>query len=206
MSKITRRAIVALVATCLLLAGSVTAAEARSGRGYEEIEHPAGRFYGNFEEGVLLFTGGGVEEICNEGPEPMVLARVFERRNGTTVLRANTRDMPFVLYHSELGAPEFIDQTCQALVDDDPATTPVQPFASGTGRFRERIVTTPDGVEDHFNAVNGRATGSDGTIWKVRTWADFIVDNGELIGDPAEFQGLTIREIRRGGHHGADHD
>ncbi|MDH3682525.1 MAG: hypothetical protein OEV40_21530 [Acidimicrobiia bacterium] len=197
MSKIFRRTIAAGLAACMLLAGSVTAAEATRGRGYEEQEHPAGRFYGNFELGILLFTGGGVEEICNDAPEPVVLARVFERNDGTVVLRAYTREMPFVLYYSELGAPEFIDQTCQALFDDDPETMPVQPFASGTGRFRERIVTTPDGVEDHFNAVSGRATGPDGTTWKVRTWADFIIDNGVLIGDPAEFQGLSIRQVGR---------
>lgn len=188
----------AALAACLLVTGLATTASATSGASVEELQHPAGRFYGNFDEGVLAFTGGGVEEICNGEPEPTVPARIVERGDGATVLRAMSPALPFVLYRSELGAPEFIDQTCQALFDGDPSTTPVQPFATGLGRFKERIVAGPDGVEHHVNGVNGWALGDDGAIWKVRSWADFIIDNGELIGDPAEFQGLTLREIRRG--------
>lgn len=189
------RAVTAGLVTCLLLAGLGSTASASSGRTSESQEHPAGRFYGNFEIGVLLFTGGGVEEICTGGPEPLVPARITERRDGTVVLRAKTNEMPFVLYRSGLGAPEFIEQTCLALFDDDPGTEPIQPFARGVGKFRERIVTSTDGVEQHQNGVWGLARDDDGAVWRVRSWADFIIDNGELLGDPAEFQGLTLRSI-----------
>lgn len=184
------------MSTALLLAASATSAAASS-REYVEQDHPAGRFYGGFGAGVLLFTGGGAEDICNEAPEPIVTARVFECKDGTVKLKVKDEDVPFVLYRSELDAFGFIDQTCQALFDGDPETMPVQPFANGTAKYKERISSSPDGLEEIFNGVKGIAESADGTKWKVRTWADFVVDNGVLIGDPAEFRGIKIRRVRR---------
>jgi hypothetical protein len=195
MSMTIRRSVTAVLAVCLLLTWS-TAAALATPQGYHEQDHDVGRFYGNFEQGVLLFTEH-VEPICTGAPEPVVPARVFHRKDGTVQVKVNVRELPIVLYRSPLGAPEFIDETCTALFDDDPATVPVQPFATGTANFKERITISPDGVEDHFNGVNGFATGTDGTTWKVRTWADFVIDDGVLIGDPAEFQGLAIHQIGR---------
>lgn len=195
MFTILRRIVVAGTVICLLLAGSATVA-ASAHRSFEEVDHPAGRFYGGFGSGVLLFTGeGGAQDICNGVPEPTVRARVFERNDGSSVLRARASDLPFVLYQTDLDAPAFIDQTCAALFDGNPDTVPVEPFASGTGKFRERIRSSPDGVDDVFNGVRGFASSPDGTRWRVRTWADFVVDNGELIGDPADFQGISIRQV-----------
>ena len=197
MSTIVRRVIAAVAVICVLLAGSVTVASAES-QGFVEVDHPAGRFYGGFGAGVLLFTGeGGAEAICNGEPEPVVSARVFERNDGSVDLKVNARDLPFVLYRTDLDAIGFIDQTCGALFDDDPETVPVQPFARGTGNFKERISSNSDGVDEIFNGVNGLAASADGTTWKVRSWADFVVDNGELVGNPAEFQGLSIRKVGR---------
>lgn len=190
------RTVTAVLAVCLLLAWT-TAAALAAPPGYHEQNHDAGRFYANFEQDVLLYTGDGVESICTGAPEPTVPARVFHRKDGTVQLKVNAREMSIVLYRSPLGAPEFIEETCTALFDNDPATVPVQPFATGTANFKERITISPDGVEDHVNGVNGFATGTDGTKWKIRTWADFVIDNGVLIGDPAEFQGLAIRQIGR---------
>ena len=189
-----RRTVTAVLAACLLLAGFTTAASAAP-QGYDEQDHVAGRFYGNFELNVLLFTGDEVESICKGAPEPIVSARVFRQEDGSVELKVNAREMPIFLYHSPLGAPEFIDQTCSALFDGNSTTVPVQPFASGTANFKERISTSPDGIEEHSNGVNGIATGTDGTNWKVRTWADFIIDDGVLIGNPAEFQGLAIHQV-----------
>lgn len=195
MSTFIHRTIAAGMAVCLLLAGSATAAVAAP-RGYVEVDHLAGRFYGGFGSGVLLFTGeGGAEDICNEAPEPVVTARVFERNDGSVDLKVDAQEVPFVLYHTDLDAVAFIDQTCGALFDGDPLTVPVQPFASGTAKFRERISSSADGVDEIFNGVNGFANSPDGTTWKVRTWADFVVDNGVLIGDPAEFQGISIHQV-----------
>jgi hypothetical protein len=193
------RATAALAAAALLLVGLPTVAGAAPAaadpQGYEEVDHGIGRFYGNFEAQVLLFAAGSAEDICNGGDEPTVPARVYERRDGGTDLKVTARDVPIWLYESPLGAPEFVDQTCGALFDGDPTTEPVQPFAHGTASLKERIEAGPDGVEDHWNGVNGTATSADGTQWKVRSWADFVIDNGVLVGDPAEFQGLAIHEI-----------
>lgn len=188
------RTITTVVAACLLLAGITTAASAAP-QGYDQQDHMAGRFYGNFELNVLLFTGDEVTDICNGAPEPIVTARVFSRQDRTVDLKVNARDMPIFLYHSPLGAPEFIDATCTAMFDGDPTTTPVQPFATGTASFKERITVHPGGFEEHVNGVNGVATSPDGTSWKIRTWADFTIDDGVLIGDPAEFQGLAIHRM-----------
>ena len=190
----TRRTIITALAACLLLAWPAAAASAAP-EGYDAQDHGVGRFYGNFQQDVLLFTGDGVEDICTGGPEPVVSARVFSSQDGTVQVKVNARDVPIVLYRSPLGAPEFIDETCSLLFDGDPQTAPVQPFARGTASLKERITIAPDGIETHFNGVNGFATDTEGPMWKVRTWADFVVDNGVLLGDPAEFQGLAIHRI-----------
>ncbi len=188
-------------ACLLLLAMTAAAASADPGRSPDEIDHPAGRFYGNFDLDILLFAAGTAEDICTGEPEPTVRARVQERADGTTMLWARSDDVPFVLYRADVGAPEFIEQTCGALLDGDPATVPVQPFAAGVGRFRERSVTSPDGVVAITNSVSGLASSPDGTTWTVRTWADFDLVDGMPVGDPAEFQGLAIRQVQRRGDH-----
>lgn len=142
-----RQTIIAMLAVCLLLAGATTAASAGP-RGSTQQDHKADRFYGNFELGILLFTGGGVEDICNGAPEPIVTARVFHQKNGTVRLRVKTQDVPIVLYHSPLGAPEFIDATCGAMFDGDPTTMPVQPFATGTAKSRNASSHTPTGFRN----------------------------------------------------------
>ena len=71
------------------------------------------------------------------------------------------------------------------------------PFAMGSANFSERITVHPDGYEEHANGVNGMATSPDGTTWKVRTWADFAIDDGVLVGDPADIQGLAITRTGR---------
>ena len=194
MHTLVRRSVAAAFATTLLVASAVSTAAA-SPQGYDEEDHLAGRFYGNFELGVLLFTGDEVVNYCTGAPEPVVEARVFHREDGGAELMANSTGMPIFLYRSSLGAPEFIDATCGALFDADPATVPVPPFASGTATFKERITISAAGVREDSNSVNGIATG-DGVSWKVRTWADFVLgDDGVPVGDPADFQGLSIHQI-----------
>ena len=194
MHSVIRRSIAATFTTTLLVAAAATAATAEP-QGFDEEDHQAGRFYGNFEVGVLLFTFD-VEAYCGDELEPVVTAKVFHREDGGAELMVNSREMPIFLYHSPLGAPEFIGETCGALFDADPATVPVPPFANGTANFKERITISADGVREDSNSINGTATGSDGTTWKVRSWADFVLgDDGVPIGDPADFQGLTIHEI-----------
>jgi hypothetical protein len=184
----TRSGLVAALGAVLLVA-PVTAVAA-SPQGYEEQEQNAGRFYGDFE-GVLLFTYDAT--TCDVADEPVVTARVYPREDGGSELKVNLREMPIYLYHSTLEAPDFAAQMCLASSDGDPSTVPVPPFATGVAGYKERISRAPDGYEDHVNGVNGFATGEDGTVWKVRTWADFGIDTeGNLVGDPREFVGLSI--------------
>lgn len=189
-----RRTLCVALAACVLLAGSISSATAAP-KGYDEVEVEAGRFYGDFESEVLLFTFD-VEKFCEGAPEPVVSGRLFERRNGGTVLKVNARGLQTFLYSSPLGSPEFIDQQCEVLADGDPSTVPTQPFASGTGTLKERVRVSPEGVVEISNGVKGFATSDDGTRWRVRSWADFVLgDDGVPIGDPADFQNLTIRRV-----------
>lgn len=192
MARTCTQIIAAALAVCAPLVVSVAKAQQE-----QEVNYAAKLFYANFDEDVLLFAGGGVEEICNGASPPIVTAYVSERSDGTRVLRSESHDVPFVLYYTDLPPIEFIGQTCQAMFDGDPATVPVQPFASGTGFVRLRYVAHTDGVVDITNSIVGQATGPDGRSWLARGWADFAEDNGVLIGDPAEFQGLSIEEIKR---------
>ena len=43
--------------------------------------------------------------------------------------------------------------------------------------------------------MNGKATATDGTEYKVRGTADLIVENGVPLGDPREFVGFRLTEI-----------
>ena len=45
--------------------------------------------------------------------------------------------------------------------------------------------------------MNGKATGTDGTEYKVRGTADLVVKDGIPVGDPREFVGFKLTEIRR---------
>lgn len=62
-------------------------------------------------------------------------------------------------------------------------------------KFRMSILT--DRTIEMFNGVNGTAAAVDGTHWKIRTWADFTIVDGEPQGDPAEFQSVNIQQIGR---------
>jgi hypothetical protein len=60
-----------------------------------------------------------------------------------------------------------------------------------------RISLVSEDLVDVFNSVNGTATGTDGTAYKVRASADLVVENGVPQGDPAEFVDFQLIEIRR---------
>jgi hypothetical protein len=98
-STTTRRTLAAVLTATLLLAGTVTTASATP-QGHTAEDHLAGRFYGNFDLGVLLFTGDEVTNICTGAAEPVVSARVFDRQDGSTELKVHSGDMPIFLYRS----------------------------------------------------------------------------------------------------------
>lgn len=185
-----RRTVTAVLAASLLLAGSATAAFAEP-QGYDKQPYVEGFFYGDFDEEVLLFAGATAENFCN-GDEPTHDARVFHRNDGSTDIKVNASQQPIYLYSSPLGAPELIAATCEALGDGDPATAPLDPFATGDGQVRIRLEIAPDGTVHAVNSTVGTATSADGTTWKVRGWADLMIVDGVPVGSPTEFQGLRI--------------
>ncbi len=144
----------------------------------------------------------GQPDPRTEGPfvaEPGVTTeRVFVRNDGRVDVKVNDKGQPIYLYESIGEAPDLIVETCEALFDGDPTTTAVEPFASGTAKLKVRVSVITDDLVDVFNSVNGTATGSDGTEYKVRASADLIVENGVPQGDPAEFVSFTLTEIGRG--------
>lgn len=174
-------------------------------QGYFEQEFAVGFFYGTFGEdpNIVLLVGGTAVEFCLDDPDPFVgepgvaPSRVFVRDDGRVDIKVNDTDQPIYLYESSGEAPDVIAETCEALFDDDPATTPLEPFASGAADLKVRIGVISDDLVDVFNSVNGTATGTDGTEYKVRASADLIVENGVPQGDPAEFVSFALTEIKR---------
>lgn len=173
-------------------------------KGYIEAELGVGYFYGTFDQSpnVVLLVGGTAEEFCDDNPddpfsgEPGVAPhRLFPRTDGSLDIKANDKDQPIYLYESEFGdVPPWIAAVCDDYFDDGSAP---EPFAEGTADLKVRISVISDDLVDVFNSVNGKATGSDGTEYKVRAWADLIVENGVPVGNPADFVGFEMTEIRR---------
>lgn len=177
-----RRTVAVVVTTVAMVLGLVGAAQAG---GYDEGAVTEGLFYGNFDEDVLLFSGGTAADFCSFD-EPTHEARVFHREDGSTDIKVDGSEQPIYLYATDLGAPEFLDATCPA---------PPQPFAEGRGTVRMRLTISPEGVPVRIvNSTVGSASAADGTTWHVRGWADLTFVDGVLQGGPEDFQGLHIAE------------
>lgn len=183
-----------VAATITLLVAFVATAQAGAA-GFDAGQHEEILFYGNFDQGILLFAGGTAEDHCNEEP-PTFDARVFTRRDGSIDLKVNSTEVPIYLYSSEFGSPpELIDATCAEL--DADRSVPLQPFADGEGRVRMRLEFAPDGNVHVVNSTVGAASAADGTTWRVRGWADLMIVDGKPVGDPSEFQGLRVTRTGR---------
>lgn len=183
-----RRKMTLLVMVIAMIVASATPALAQS-RGFVEDELQYGFFYANLDAEVSVFAGGPVESFCEGDPGSAPL-RVFERKDGSVDLKVDAKNEPIWVYQSNIEPPVLLGQVCTGQI------APPEAFATGTADLKVRISIT-DGTEEISNGVNGKATAADGTRWKVRTWADFSVVDGVLQGDPAEFQGVKIRQIGR---------
>lgn len=203
MSTTIRRTVTAVLAACLLLVGYTTAASATP-QGYIEGQLDYGYFYGTIDESpnVHLLAGGTAEEFCLDNPDDPFDAepgtaplRTFLRQDGSVDLKVNAKHQPIYLYESEVGdGPTWIAQVCKDFFAGEP--TP-EPFASGTADLKVRTSVVSEDLVDVFNSVNGKATGVDGTAYKVRASADLIVKDGVPVGDPADFVDFELTEIRR---------
>ncbi len=192
----------AMLAACLLLVGTTTTASAQP-QGHIRDELGVGFFYGTFDQdpNISVLVGGRAEDFCEANPDDPFNAepgsaplRVFPRDDGSLDLRADDNGQPIHLYSQSVGGgPEWITAVCEAYFAD--GTIP-EPLASGTAHLKVRL-SIDGNVVDVFNSVNGIATGSDGTAWKVRAWADLVVVDGVPQGNPADFVGTEIIAIRR---------
>jgi hypothetical protein len=164
----------------------------------EQIE--VGFFYGS--DGYTLFSGAAPSDFCTEN-FTMAKAKVSERRDGTFTVKAKGHNIPMYLFDFGGPAPALIDMACEALFDDDPSTNPLEPIAVGSGRVKIKDTGLAEfGATAGFHSFNvsrGTVRGEDGSKWRVRAWADLDIDeNGFPVGNPAEFQSLSVKQVRRG--------
>lgn len=153
-------------------------------------------FYGTFDESpnVAMFAGGTLEEVCfdDAGSAPL---RVFFRSDGSVDLKVNAKNQEIYLYRTDFNdIPEWLDAVCPGIVGGADAP---EPFAEGVANLKVRISEGADGLVEVFNSVNGKATGTDGTNYKVRGAADLVIDKGELQGDPRDFVSFDLKKIGR---------
>lgn len=181
-------------------AGLTVGASTASAQGFIPDELEYGFFYGTFDQdpNIALFAGGTLEEFCLAGPEggPGDAAlRVFPRGDGTTDLKVNDKHQPIHLYETTFDdIPVWLGAVCPGIVAGAPAP---EPFASGEADLKVRITVVSDDRVEIVNSVNGTATGVAGTKYRVRGTADLVVEGGAPIGDPRDFVGFKLTEIRR---------
>ena len=185
-----------LAGVIVLLMVGVAAPTSAEPQGFIEDEFEYGFFYGTFDQSpnVALFAGGPIERFCIEDPGTAPL-RVFLRKDGTQDLKVNDKDQPIFLYYTEFNdIPMWLDTICPGIVKG--GTAP-EPFATGAADLKVRISVISDERLEIFNSVNGKARGTGGAEYKVRGTADLTVVNGVPLGDPREFVGFKLTQIRR---------
>ncbi|MEA2009762.1 MAG: hypothetical protein U9N78_03580 [Actinomycetota bacterium] len=163
-----------------------------------EEEMSYGYFYGTFglDDNVVLLAGGTAEEFCPEGFDGspgMTTSRTFVRQDGSVDVKVDDGGQPIHLYESgTLDAMAWITQVCAGTV------APVL-LASGTANLKVRDNYLFDGgpPERLFNSVNGTATGTDGTEYKVRASADIPFEDGAPVGIPPDWLSFDLKEIGR---------
>ena len=174
----------------------VSAPASADPQGFIEDEFEYGFFYGTFDQSpnVALFAGGTFEEFCvgDPGTAPR---RTFLRNDGTVDFKVNDKDQPIFLYYTTFNdIPAWLGAVCPGIANGE---TPPEPFATGTADLKVRFTVVTDDLLEIFNSVNGKATGIDGTEYKVRGTADLVVENGVPLGNPRDFVGFKLTEIRR---------
>jgi hypothetical protein len=188
------RKLIGVLAVSFLAAAVLASPASAEPQGYFGSQEEIGFFYGTFDQSpnIALLVGGPAEEFC-EGDPGTAFHRLFFRSDGSLDIKVNDKDQPIYLYNISSdfdGIPPWLDQVCQD------GLTP-EPFASGTADLKIRVSVLSPTLVDVSNSVNGKATGTDGTEYKVRGWADLIVENGIPVGDPADFVGFKLTEIGR---------
>src|SRR5665811_2594345 len=108
-------------------------------------------------------------------------------------IRDRDKDQPIYLYYTEFNdIPIWLGSICPGIAAGD---APPEPFAAGDADLKVRITVVSEDLLEVSNSVNGKATGTDGTQFKVRGTANLTVENGVPLGDPREFVGFKLTEI-----------
>ena len=186
-----------MASAVVVLMVAVAAPATANAKGFIEDDFEYGFFYGTFDQtpNVALFAGGPLEEFCDMNDPGTAPLRVFPRKDGTVDLKVNAKGQPIYLYETDFNdIPEWLGAVCPGIAAGD---EPPAPFATGEGDLKVRISVVSDSVQEIFNSVNGKATGIDGTEYKVRGTADLVVQDGAPVGDPRDFVGFKLTEIHR---------
>lgn len=185
-----------LAGSTLTLIAAVAAPASASAQGFIEDELEYGFFYGTFDQtpNVALFAGGPIEEFCSDDPGTAPL-RVFPRNDGTVDLKVNDKNQPIYLYNTDFNdIPTWLGAICPGIVG---GAAPPVPFATGNADLKVRLTVLSVDLLEIFNSVNGKAVGTNGMEYKVRGSADLVVEAGVPVGDPRDFVGFKLTEIRR---------
>lgn len=198
--------IIRLAAALGALALAVTAAPAANAapQGFMQDTLFFGFFYDNVDDGVVVTAGVPIDDFCLQEAPAEAPLRVFLKSDGTATLKSHgNQDVAIYVYEFDGPGPALIGATCEAIFDADPTTMPPTPVATGTGlmKFTVTGIEGPDDIGGFHlsNSINGMATAGDGTQWKVIGRAAFeTAEDGSPIGDPDDFQSLSVRQVRRG--------
>ncbi|MEZ5225956.1 MAG: hypothetical protein R2710_04590 [Acidimicrobiales bacterium] len=163
-----------------------------------------GLVYETFDEtdNQMLFVGGSVGEFCEDNPadpfnaEPgSAMARVFVHRDGAVTVKATNQEQPAYLYRTgAAGGPPWIEAVCADMAN---GAEPPEAFATGAVALKLRVTEHSPDLVDVFNSTRGTVTSADGSRFRVRSKADFILENGMPAGDPTDFVELDVRPMCR---------
>lgn len=202
MYKKMHKKLTALFVVIALLFG-VTDLAAAEAQGFIAMEDGVGYFYGTFgqDPNVQLIVGGSAAEFCADNPDDPFNAtpgsapsRIYLRSDGSVDIKSNDKDQPMYLYLTSIeGGPEWISQVC---ADIAAGGSGPEAFAVGIANLKVRVSVISEDLIDVYNGVNGTAVAADGTEYKVRAWADVIIENGAPTSDPANFVGFEMHEIK----------
>lgn len=171
-------------------------------RGYEKNDLPIGYFYGTFDESdnLLLLAGAPAEAFCEDNREDpfngspgTAPSREFVRNDGSVDVEVNDKNQPIYLYDSgdTFKADVWIAGVCAGSIEPNLV-------AEGTANLKVRDSYSAEGPPTRiFNSVNGKAVAGDGTTYKVRASADIPFGATGPIGDPPDWVGLEVTEIKR---------
>lgn len=200
--RLIRIGVVALVVLLVPAMGSGTAAVADRGHPVIKKEKTfEGFFYADLEGELIALVGPALAEDNCQGDGFATVTKTYrQRRDGSWTERWRARST-MSIYSSPLDPPAWIAEQCELILS---GAAPPEPLATGRGRVRSFIsaLTSPDGPPVPGARIVNRTKGvvrtNDCQRYRVRARADLVLDDDlNPIGDPADFQSLSVTRIGR---------